>query len=120
MPLNGFLSTTSVSVCRFDFRLRAIWISVSKNKSSFPANGLFARRAPLAAVWMQPNDSVHHETMRLVSLSLRFRRRMAAVLSMQSTVAQASCLWGIGLLARGYGIQQARRLLAPEARCLCY
>src|SRR5438105_2994998 len=94
MPLNGFLSTTSESACRFDFRLRAIWISVSKNKSNLPANGLLARRAPFAAVWMQPNDSVHHETIRLVSLSLRFRRRMAAVLSMQSTVAQASCLWG--------------------------
>ena len=30
---------------------------------------------------MQPNDSVHHEMMRLVSLSLRFRSRMAVVLS---------------------------------------
>ena len=30
---------------------------------------------------MQPNDSVHHETIRLVSLSFRLRSRMAAVLS---------------------------------------
>src|SRR6478752_6286337 len=81
MPANGFLKATSVSECKFDFRLRAIWISPSKNRSSFPAKGLLARRAPFAAVWMQPNDSVHHETIRLVSLSLRFRRRMAAVVS---------------------------------------
>src|SRR2546430_9709773 len=32
---------------------------------------------------MQPNDSVHHDTIRLVSLSFRFRRRMATVLSMK-------------------------------------
>ena len=32
---------------------------------------------------MQPNDSVHHEMMRLVSLSLRFRSRMAVVLSIE-------------------------------------
>src|SRR5438270_13136618 len=82
MPLNGFLKTTSVRLCKLDFRLRAIWISASKNRSNFPANALFARRAPLAAVWMQPNDSVHHETMRLVSLSFRFRSKMAVVLSM--------------------------------------
>jgi hypothetical protein len=30
---------------------------------------------------MQPNDSVHHEMMRLVSLSFRFRSRMPVVLS---------------------------------------
>src|ERR1022692_516388 len=30
---------------------------------------------------MQPKDSVHHETMRLVSLSLRFRSRMPVVVS---------------------------------------
>src|SRR5256885_16126836 len=81
MPANGFFKATSVSECRFDFRLRAIWISVSKNRSSLPANGLFGRRAPFAAVWMQPNESVHHETIRLVSLSFRFRRRMAVVVS---------------------------------------
>src|SRR3954462_1811142 len=81
MPANGFFKATSVSECRFDFRLREIWISASKNRSSFPANGLLARRAPLAAVWMQPNDSVHQETIRLVSLSLRLRSKMAAVLS---------------------------------------
>jgi hypothetical protein len=56
-------------------------ISASKNKSSFPAKGLLRRRAPLATVRTQPNDSVHHETMRLVSLNFRLRRRMAAVLS---------------------------------------
>src|SRR5205809_6082114 len=82
MPANGFFKATSVSECRFDFRLRAIWISASKNRSSLPANGLFGRRAPRATVWMQPNDSVHHELMRLVSLSLRFRSRMPVVLSM--------------------------------------
>src|SRR5437762_14113132 len=53
--------------------------SASKNKSSFPANGLLGRRAPLAIVWIQPNDSVHHDTIRLVSLNFRLRRRMAAV-----------------------------------------
>src|ERR1700719_4453227 len=30
---------------------------------------------------MQPNESVHHETIRLVSLSFRFRSRMPVVLS---------------------------------------
>src|SRR5438045_7296380 len=100
MPLNGFFSATSVKVCRFDFRLREIWISASKNRSSFPANGLFARRAPFAAVWIQPNDSVHHEMMRLVSLSFRFRKRMPVVLSMQapepsqiSAASVAAFLW---------------------------
>ena len=81
IPPNGFVRTTSLSVCSSDFLLRAICISVSKNKSSFPANGLFARRAPRATVWIHPNDSVHHEMMRLVSLSFRFRSKMAAVLS---------------------------------------
>jgi hypothetical protein len=56
-------------------------ISASKNKSSFPANGLFARRAPFATVWIHPHDSVHHETIRLVSLNFRLRNRMAAVIS---------------------------------------
>jgi hypothetical protein len=41
------------------------------------------RRAPLAIVWIQPNDSVHHETIRLVSLNLRLRRRIAAVFSIR-------------------------------------
>jgi len=43
------------------------------------ANGLLARRAPLAMVWMQPSDSVHHETIRLVSLKVRLRSKIAAV-----------------------------------------
>jgi len=30
---------------------------------------------------MQPSDSVHHETIRLVSLNFRLRKRMALVLS---------------------------------------
>src|SRR5437899_1917444 len=30
---------------------------------------------------MQPSDSVHHETIRLVSLSFRLRNKMAAVVS---------------------------------------
>src|SRR5947209_4633405 len=89
MPLKGFFKTTSVRLCKLDFRLRAIWISASKNRSNFPANALFARRAPLAAVWMQPNDSVHHETMRLVSLSFRLRSRIAVVLSIGGSNARA-------------------------------
>jgi hypothetical protein len=56
-------------------------ISASKNKSSFPANGLLGRRAPLAIVWIQPNDSVHHEMIKLVSLNFRFRNRIATVVS---------------------------------------
>src|SRR5947199_5851396 len=88
MPGNGFFTTTSVSVCKSDLRLCTMEISASKNKSSFPANGLFARRAPLATVWMQPNDSVHHETIRLVSLNLRFRNRMAAVVSISATLTR--------------------------------
>ena len=80
MPAKGLRSATSVSVCRFDLRLGAMAISASKNKSNFPANGLLARRAPFATVWMQPNDSVHHDTIRLVSLNFRFRRRIAVVL----------------------------------------
>src|SRR5438270_5245007 len=78
---------TSVRLCKLDFRLRAIWISASKNRSNFPANALFARRAPFAAVWIQPNDSVHHETMRLVSLNLRFRSRMPVVPSIGGSSA---------------------------------
>src|SRR5881397_2315889 len=66
-------------------------ISASKNKSSFPANGLFGRRAPLATVWMQPNDSVHHETIRLVSLSLRLRKRMAAVIATRQGSTRGNC-----------------------------
>jgi hypothetical protein len=58
-------------------------ISASKNKSNFPANGLLGRRAPLAIVWMQPNASVHQEMMSVVSLNLRLRNRMAAVVSTQ-------------------------------------
>ena len=70
-------------MCRVDLRLGMIEISVSKKRSSLPANGVLVRRAPLATVWMQPNDSVHHETIRLVSLKLRLRNRMALVLSTQ-------------------------------------
>src|SRR2546430_17278195 len=57
-----------------------IEISVSKKRSSLPAKGVLVRRAPFATVWMQPSDSVHHETIRLVSLKLRLRKRIAAVL----------------------------------------
>jgi hypothetical protein len=81
-PPKGFRSATSRKVCRFDFLLRAIWISASKNRSSLPANGLFARRAPLATVCTQPNEFVHQWMIRLVSLSLRLRSKMAVVLSM--------------------------------------
>src|SRR2546430_15276257 len=57
-----------------------IEISVSKKRSSLPAKGVLVRRAPFATVWMQPSDSVHHETIRLVSLKLRLRKRIAEVL----------------------------------------
>src|SRR5687768_18339330 len=99
MPPNGFFRTTSVSEWRSDFRLREIWISASKNKSSLPANGLLARRAPRAAVWMQPNDSVHHETIRLVSLSLRLRSRMAVVLSMREEINRINGIYRNGSYA---------------------
>src|SRR5437773_3832727 len=64
-------------------------ISASKNKSSFPENGLLGRRAPLAIVWIQPNDSVHHETIRLVSLNFRLRSRMAGVLSTKKVLCNS-------------------------------
>ncbi len=35
----------------------------------------------MAIVWIQPNDSVHHEMIRLVSLNFRFRNRIATVVS---------------------------------------
>jgi len=35
---------------------------------------------------MQPNDSEHHDTIKLVSLNLRFRRRIASVLSTRHKV----------------------------------
>ena len=37
-------------------------------------------------------------------------------------VAQASCLWGqqASCLVKLKAQEQARRLLAPQARCLCY
>ena len=73
-------------------RRRAIRISVSKNKSSLPANGLRARRAPLATVWTQPNDSVHQEKMTLVSLNFRLRKRIANVLSTSQSVIAARAL----------------------------
>src|SRR5207249_3769011 len=37
---------------------------------------------------MQPRDSVHHETIRLVSLNFRLRKRMAAVLSIIGNLAR--------------------------------
>src|SRR5437899_4441415 len=37
---------------------------------------------------MQPRDSVHHETIRLVSLNLRLRKRMATVLSIIGNLAR--------------------------------
>ena len=39
---------------------------------------------------MQPNDSVHHEMMRLVSLSFRLRSRIAVVLSIEEYRALAA------------------------------
>src|SRR5256885_7068241 len=55
--------------------------SASKNKSSCPRKGLLGRLAPRATVWTMPSESVHHETMRLVSLSLRLRRRIPRVVT---------------------------------------
>ena len=40
-----------------------------------------ARRAPFATVWIRPNDSVHQEIIRLVSLSFRLRNKIATVFS---------------------------------------
>lgn len=80
MPLNGSRIVSSRKVCRVDLRLRATEISASKNKSSRPANGLFGRRAPRATVCTTPMVSVHHETIRLVSLSRLLRRRRPRVL----------------------------------------
>src|SRR5438094_3092514 len=37
---------------------------------------------------MQPRDSVHHETIRLVSLNFRLRKRMATVLSIIGNLAR--------------------------------
>jgi hypothetical protein len=49
---------------------------------------------------MQPSNSVHHETIRLVSLNFRLRNRMAAVLSTRRLLCEtllgamgASCGW---------------------------
>jgi len=39
---------------------------------------------------MQPSDSVHHETIRLVSLSFRLRNKMAAVVSTDKLLARIS------------------------------
>src|SRR6267143_6310384 len=80
MLTNGFTIATSRKVCRFDLRLIAIDSSASKNKSRRPANGLFGRRAPRATVWITPIESVHQETIKLVSLNRLFRRRIPLVL----------------------------------------
>ena len=54
-------------------------ISPLKNRSSWPANGLFGRRAPLATVFTSPCSSVNQWTIRLVSVSRVRRMRMACV-----------------------------------------
>src|SRR4051812_41051204 len=43
---------------------------------------------------MQPNDSVHHETIRLVSLSFRFRNRIAFVVSTSERSTGIRCSRG--------------------------
>src|SRR5436309_13962457 len=97
-------------MCKSDFRLRTMEISASKNKSSFPANGLFGRRAPLATVWMQPNDSVHHDTIRLVSLSLRLRNRMAAVVSTVQVSKRGNCRGACAkYLPLNFGLRHSER-----------
>src|SRR6266487_3696677 len=44
---------------------------------------------------MQPSESVHHDTIRLVSLNFRLRKRIAAVLSIISNLA-----WAAGFFCR--------------------
>src|SRR3989442_883475 len=44
---------------------------------------------------MQPNDSVHHETIKLVSLNLRLRKRMAGVLSTTAKLARPGGCRGV-------------------------
>src|SRR5476651_2211114 len=53
-------------------------MSASKKRSRRPANGLFGRRAPFATVLIKPWLSVSQVTIRLVSLSLLRRSRIAA------------------------------------------
>src|SRR5438105_3275958 len=81
IPANALTTTTSRRVCKFDLRLFAMDNSASKNKSSCPRKGLLGRLAPRATVWIMPSELVHQETMRLVSLSLRLRRRIPRVLA---------------------------------------
>jgi hypothetical protein len=52
---------------------------------------------------MQPSDSVHQETIRLVSLKVRLRKRMAAVLSTTAKLAHR----GYCSAARGYKIERS-------------
>jgi len=60
----------------------ARWQSrLQKINPAFRQMGFLGRRAPLATACMQPNDSVHHETIRLVSLNFRLRRRIASVVA---------------------------------------
>src|SRR4029077_12047035 len=82
-------TTTSRRLCKFDLRLFAIDNSASKNKSSCPRKGLRGRLAPRATVWIIPSELVHHETMRLVSLSLRLRRRIPRVFAFTGDIKRA-------------------------------
>jgi len=57
----------------------ARWQSrLQKINPAFRQMGFWDGVAPLATACMQPNDSVHHETIRLVSLNFRLRRRIAS------------------------------------------
>src|SRR5882724_5810631 len=73
-------------------------------------------------VWMHPSDSVHHETIRLVSLKVRLRKRMAAVVSTRTLLCEtllgaisASCEWDAKAMRRRNALQKAIRAKLEEA-----
>lgn len=76
---------------RSDLRDGIQMMSALKKRSSLPVNGLFGRSAPLATVLMMPCDCVHQVTMRLVSVSLVRRRRMAGEFSTEGNEKEGRC-----------------------------
>jgi len=78
-PSRQFAMTTSLSVSNPPRRARTNEISPPKNKSSFPENGLFGRRAPRATVLIKPTSAVNQCVIKLVSVSLVRRVRMPQV-----------------------------------------
>lgn len=70
---------TSRRMCNSPFLALATPISPEKNRSSFPANGLFGLSAPFATVFTNPSLSVNQCTIRLVSVSRVERINMAVV-----------------------------------------